>query len=158
MMEHRTFKDWSIALTSLYLDSMFIFFAVHFILYAKNARLLYSVGFFYIVRAICQALFLFEFPIGYTFEDPGFPSLMVPYQVTSDFYFSGHSGILLFITIELWHLRFTKLCICNILVLLCMVAVMLTTRGHYSIDVVIGILTGLYAQMIGFKLKSIFKR
>ena len=158
MVQHRTFKDWSIAFTSLYLDGMIIFFSVHIILYAKNARILISVGVFYFSRAICQALFLFEFPIGYAFDDPGFPSLMVAYQVTSDFYYSGHCGILVFIAMELRHLGHKKLYYCNILVLMFMIFVMLSTRGHYSIDIVISILAGFYSQMVGFKLKAFFKR
>ena len=122
-----------IAFSSFYLDFMFLFFAYHFIRYSNNPRILYAAGFFYGVRACCQALFLFQFPMGYAFEDPSFFSLMVPYGTTSDFYFSGHCGILLLLNMELAHMGYRKLSWWNLIFLCYMIFVMLGTRGHYSI-------------------------
>jgi len=33
-----------------------------------------------------------EKPSGYIWHYPGFPSLVVPYAATNDFFFSGHVG------------------------------------------------------------------
>lgn len=163
MLRHPIEKRLMIMFSSLYLDLMFLFFAYHFIRYSNNARILYATGFFYGVRGLCQAFFLFQFPVGYAFEDPGFFSLMVPYGTTSDFYFSGHCGILLLINMELSHLGYRALSWVNFAFLGYMIFVMIGTRGHYSIgifsslDILIGVLAGFYAQMIGFKMKKAVK-
>ena len=44
----------------------------------------------YGLRIIVQNTFLMEKPTGYIWEYPGFPSLVVPYGATNDFFFSGH--------------------------------------------------------------------
>lgn len=163
MLSHPKEKKYMIAFSSFYLDCMFLFFAYHFIRYSNNPRILYAAGFFYGARALCQALFLFQFPIGYTFDDPNVFSLMVPYGTTSDFYFSGHCGILLLINMELYHMGYVHLSWANFLFLGYMASVMIGTRGHYSIgrlaspDIFIGILCGFYAQMISFKIKALVK-
>jgi len=41
-----------------------------------------------------------KFPEGYYWEDPNFPNLAVPYSHTSDFFYSGHCGILLLFVLE----------------------------------------------------------
>lgn len=33
-----------------------------------------------------------QFPPGYLWDYPGFPSLVVPYGATNDFFYSGHAG------------------------------------------------------------------
>lgn len=133
LLTHTREKKLMIAFSSFYLDCMFLFFAYHFIMYSNNARILYAAGIFYCSRALCQALFLFQFPMGFSFEDPNFFSLMVPYGTTSDFYFSGHCGIVLLINVELSHLGYKYLSAFNFVFLAYMIAVMLGTRGHYSI-------------------------
>lgn len=39
-------------------------------------------------------------PAGYIWEYPGFPSLVVPYGPTNDFFYSGHMGGSLISTLE----------------------------------------------------------
>jgi hypothetical protein len=47
---------------------------------------------FYALRFIVQKIFLLRYPAGYMWDDPGFPSIVVPYASTNDFFFSGHIG------------------------------------------------------------------
>ena len=55
---------------------------------------------FYGIRLVIQNLFLMKKPDGYIWEYPGFPSLVVPYGATNDFFYSGHMGGSLIATLE----------------------------------------------------------
>lgn len=43
-----------------------------------------------------------KIPQGEIWEYPGFPSLVVPYGPTNDFFYSGHMGGALISTLEWW--------------------------------------------------------
>lgn len=156
MVFHPTTRKALIILSSLYIDSIFLFLALYFILYSKTARIIYTVSIFYGVRALCQALFLFQFPPNSVFSSPGLPSLMVPYDKTSDFYFSGHTGFLLLVSLELYHMGYWKMALGNLGMLGYMVGVLVATRAHYSIDVLIGLTFGFHAYRLGFIVKHSF--
>jgi len=119
----------------MYIDFVFLFFAFTFIMYAKTARIVFTILIFYGVRAVFQAWFLFQFPQHMIFDDPGYPSLMVPYGVTSDFYFSGHCGFLLIICLEMYHEGYKKLVLLHCFMLTFMATLLIFTRGHYSIGI-----------------------
>ena len=38
-------------------------------------------------------MFVFDYPDGYFWEHPGFPSIVVPYGRSSDFFFSGKNNL-----------------------------------------------------------------
>lgn len=140
--------------TSLYIDCIVIFFMWRWIKTAKTPRLLFSVLLFYGIRGVCQGIFSFQFPAGVAFDYPGFPSLMVPYGYTSDFYFSGHVGFLVILTLELNHWKERKLAIINWVAVILVGIVLLATRGHYSIDLFIGALFGFWCYRLGFQIKK----
>ena len=130
---HKTFRHTMIIMTSMWIDFVFIFFGYRFIRYAKGPRIIYTLMIFYGIRALCQALFLFQFPKFMCFDDPGIPSLMVPYGPTSDFYFSGHCGFVFIIGLELYHQGYRKFTLLNTVMLAFIASVLIGTRGHYSI-------------------------
>lgn len=140
--------------TSFYIDCMVIFFMWRWIKTAKTPRLLFSLLMFYGIRAVWQGIFSFQFPAGVAFDYPGFPSLMVPYGYTSDFYFSGHVGFLVILTLELNHWKEKKLAIINWVAVILVGVVLLATRGHYSIDLFIGALFGFYCYRLSFQIKK----
>jgi membrane-associated phospholipid phosphatase len=76
-------------------------------------------------------------------HDPGFPSLLVTYGVTNDFFFSGHTAIAVFGASELARLHKTWLTVCAILVVLMEVAAVIVLRAHYTMDVFTGLLAAL---------------
>ena len=131
--DHRKFRDVVIILSSVTIDAIFIFILTCFVLYARSPRVVYAIGIFYGIRAFCQAIFLFEFPKGIMFDDPGFFSITVPYGPTSDFYYSGHSGFLFLATIELIQMKLVLLAFINFLSTLYTAWMLLATRAHYSI-------------------------
>ena len=47
----------------------------------------------------------FPFPEDIVWHSPGFFSFIVPYDHTRDFFYSGHTGTLKIISMELWTLQ-----------------------------------------------------
>jgi PAP2 superfamily C-terminal len=147
-------RKLSIFLTSFYIDCIVVYCMWIWVKSAKNPRLLFSLFLFYGGRAICQAIFSFQFPAGVAFDYPGFPSLMVPYGYTSDFYFSGHVGFLVILSLELNHWKSRALMIINWVAVILVGLVLLISRGHYSIDLFIGAVYGFYCYRMGFQIKQ----
>jgi len=96
---------------------------------------------------------------GFYFDFPGFPSLVIAYGSTNDFFYSGHVGACIMCHLEFkrwasdmkdahvirrWTIaKWLSLVACAIQMIL-----MLITRGHYFIDIVGGLIFGHYFYMI----------
>ena len=85
---------------SLFMDITMVSGLVVFAVHGRTWRLPVSLAMFYGLRAIIQQLFLMRYPEGYLWNYPGFPSLVVPYGKTNDFFYSGHAGGGLVMTLE----------------------------------------------------------
>lgn len=90
------------------------------------------------MRAIIQANFTFKMPTGGYWDPPGIPSLMVPYGLASDFYYSGHTGYFVLFLRELLmgdkhYGKEWKIIACCFLCMLYMVITVLLFKIHYSI-------------------------
>lgn len=77
---------------SLCMDITVVVGMVIFVIHGKTWRLPLTLICFYALRFIMQKIFFMRFPDGYMWNYPGFPSLVVPYGATNDFFFSGHVG------------------------------------------------------------------
>lgn len=116
--------------------------------FGKSGKFIWIILVFYGLRATCQKLFLFKYPSRYYWGYPGFPSLFVPYDATCDFYFSGHTGILIiFVQNNLDNGRFI-LAFFNALFAAFMITLLMIYQAHYSIDCVIGLLCAIYAYRL----------
>jgi hypothetical protein len=79
-----------------------------------------------------------SFPEGYIWDYPGFPSVMVSYLKTNDFFYSGHVGLPILMMCEFQILkRYYMFAFC-ILTFFIESFTMLATRGHYTIDLITG--------------------
>lgn len=79
-----------------------------------------------------------SYPDGYIWEYPGFPSVMVSYLKTNDFFFSGHVGLPILMMCEFQLLkRYFMFSFC-IMTFFIEAFTMLVTRGHYTIDLITG--------------------
>lgn len=105
-----------------------------------------QVGLFYIGRGIVQGTFLFSHPKGTIWTHPGIPSLTVPYGKMSDYYFSGHCGFMAMMALENYKLGNKKNSIALFLLLPYVAFVLVASRVHYSIDIPIGVMFGLYTH------------
>jgi hypothetical protein len=68
--------------------SMVTFFFVR-----RESRPLLALWLILIIRQLCQASVSIPAPDGMIWRYPGFPSLMVTYSTSTDFFFSGHMAL-----------------------------------------------------------------
>jgi len=84
------------------------------------------------------------YPEGFIWEYPGFPSLMVSYLKTNDFFYSGHVGMPIILMCEFRILkRYNMFAFC-VLTLFVEIFTVLITRAHYTIDIITGAIIAHY--------------
>lgn len=78
-----------------------------------------------------------RYPPGIYWDDPGFPSLIVPYGDTTDFFYSGHVGFLNIAALEWYKQKIYKMTYLTVFVMFYTIFVLLIFRAHYSIGKII---------------------
>lgn len=147
LAENQTPRHLLIALSSLCVDFVIIYMSVSWICYGRSWRVLFSLGFFYMFRGFVQNLFQMKFPEGYLWEYPSFPSIMVSYLKTNDFFFSGHVGFPIIIALEFQNTNNKYMMIFCLLTCVFEAFTMIVTRGHYIIDLITGIVVAHWVYM-----------
>lgn len=104
------------------------------------------------LRQVMQAICALPPPPGMIWHYPGFPSLLVTYNVGNDFFFSGHTAIAVFGGIELARLGKRWLTVVAVLLAVFEVATVLVLRAHYTMDVFTGIIAALWVAPVSKKL------
>ncbi len=97
-------------------------------------------------------MFLMRFPEGYIWGYPGFPSLVIPYDKTNDFFFSGHVGGALIASLEYRANGHFYIFLFGLFTMACQFFMMVCMRGHYSIDLFSGLIFGLFFFLIAVKI------
>jgi len=97
------------------------------------------------LRQIMQWLVALPAPPNAIWHYPGFPSLLVTYSVSNDYFFSGHTAIAVLAVTEIARVGRYWLTALGVLIVLFEVVTVLILRAHYTMDVFTGIVTGLYA-------------
>jgi hypothetical protein len=92
------------------------------------------------LRQLMQAICALPAPANTIWHYPGFPSLLVTYNVANDYFFSGHNAIAVFGALELSRFRRPWLTALAAAVVIFEVATVLILRAHYTMDVFTGIL------------------
>lgn len=104
------------------------------------------------MRQICQLLCALEPPLGMIWRDPGFPSLLVTYGVTTDFFFSGHTGLAVLGAVEIARLGGRRWLCLGVAIVVFEVATVLVLRAHYTMDVITGAVAARYATMLASRI------
>jgi len=110
----------------------------------KDGQILWNIVFFYGIRGFIQGNFKMRYPDKGIWDYPGFPSIVVPYGLQSDYYFSGHCGFLAINILNHWQAGNKKFAIFIMLVLPYIAFTLIMSRIHYTIDIPIGIMFGFY--------------
>ena len=111
----------------------------------KTHRSVFATVLFMVPRLIIQSNFILGRMKGFLWFYPGVWSITVSYHDINDFFYSGHVGIVLLQTHEQLAFGYEGLgwtgilSICNIFVM------MIVLRTHYIIDLVAGLIIGLWA-------------
>ncbi|MGB1707768.1 MAG: phosphatase PAP2-related protein [Rubripirellula sp.] len=104
------------------------------------------------LRQVCQLLCALEPPPGMLWRDPGFPSLLVTYGVTTDFFFSGHTGLAVLGAVELARVGGRRWVILGVSIVVFEVMTVLVLRAHYTMDVFAGAVAARYATLLASRI------
>ena len=99
-----------------------------------------------------------RFPDDYLWEFPGIYSFVVPYQKTNDFFFSGHLGFSAVAVLEFHEKKLKGWTIYAVVTLLIEGFTMIVLRGHYTIDLISGVIGAHYFFIVGEVCSQIFER
>jgi membrane-associated phospholipid phosphatase len=126
-------------LSSALIDALGLFLLARW-LFGGSVRPFLGLFLLMALRQLIQALVSIPRPANMIWHYPGFPSLLVTYDVANDFFFSGHTAIAAFGALELARLKKKWLTVLAVLVVLFEIATVLILRAHYTMDVFTGIL------------------
>ena len=89
-------------------------------------------------------------PVGMIWHYLGFPSLVVTYYTTVDFFFSGHTASATLSALEVGHRNYKRKIFLGLAILLVFAEIfcILSMRFHYTADVI----TGIFAAVTAFTL------
>jgi len=107
-----------------------------------------------IFRQISQVLVSEPIPSGMIWHYPGFPSLIVTYFTTYDFFFSGHTATATIAALEIGYrnLKSKIYLMISILMVIIQVFFILSMRFHYTADAITGIFAAVTAFFISLKI------
>ena len=97
------------------------------------------------LRQISQLCCTLPPPPGIIWRNPGFPTVLVTYDVGNDFFFSGHTALAVLGAIEICHLGPWWLGAIAIIVALGEALIVLVLRAHYTMDVIAGAFAAWFA-------------
>jgi len=105
-----------------------------------------------VFRQISQLTCALPSPPGLIWRYPGFPSLLVTYDVANDFFFSGHTAIAVLAAIEVAKVAPVWLAIAAAVVAFFEAATVLVLRAHYTMDVLTAIVAAFCAEVLASRL------
>ena len=106
------------------------------------------------LRQICQGLCTLPRPPGIIWRNPGFPALLVTYEVGNDFFFSGHTALAVLGAIEAAQFGPVWLAVLAAVVALGEMVIVLVLRAHYTLDVLAGAFAAFLAAGVAGKLSA----
>ena len=143
---NRKAADRLLTVSSFFIDIFALFIVLYSVLGA-SIRPFVSLLILFALRQIFQVICALPKPPGLIWRNPGFPSLLVTYEVENDFYFSGHTSIAMLATIELFMIN-PYLGIVAGAITLFEISTVIILRAHYTMDVFTAILAAFCATAI----------
>lgn len=150
------YRDALIIASSFCIDIVIVLYGYFWSFFGKSWRSTIALILFYNFRFVTQKIFQMKYPEGYLWAYPGFPSIVVPYLKTNDFFFSGHVGFPIITGFEFKALKLKGIFYFCLFASFFELVTMIILRGHYSIDMVAGLIFAHYAHLIADKYKYIF--
>jgi hypothetical protein len=90
------------------------------------------------MRQVSQLCCTLPPPPGIIWRDPGFPTALVTYGVSNDFFFSGHTALAVLGAIEICHHAPPWIGAIALAVAIGEIIIVLVLRAHYTMDVITG--------------------
>jgi hypothetical protein len=145
LREHPRWADAVLIASSAVIDLLGIFL-VALAVFGPSVRPFIGLVLLFALRQVCQGLCALPEPEGMIWHKPGFPSLLVTYGTSSDLFFSGHTAIAVYGSIELAHYGGPLAAIAGVAIVLVEATAVLILRAHYTMDVFTGAVTALWVS------------
>ena len=139
--------DGTLIITSAFIDLFGIYLLGNGI-FGPTLRPLVALLILFGVRQSCQAICTLPTPPGALWRYPGFPSVLVTYGTSNDFFFSGHTAISVLGVLELAHNAPGWLVALGAIVAAVEAGTVIVLRAHYTMDVCAALFTALGAELI----------
>lgn len=146
LWDHPRSANAVLIVTSAVIDLLGIFL-VALALFGPSIRPFVGLLLLFALRQVCQGLCALPAPERMIWRNPGFPSLLVTYGTASDLFFSGHTAIAVYGSIELAHYGGPPVAFLGVAIVLIEAAAVLVLRAHYTMDVFTGAVTALWVWM-----------
>jgi len=124
----------TLIVTSAFID-LFGLYIIGATILGPTVRPFVALLMLFALRQLCQGLCSLPFPKGSIWHYPGFPSLLVTYGTSNDFFFSGHTSIAVLGALELSHAGPPWLAAAAGLIAILEMATVIILRAHYMVDV-----------------------
>jgi hypothetical protein len=152
------FRNTMIIVSSLSIDCIALTIFFIWAVWGSSWQFFISIIKFYGCRMFIQFSYHMPYLEPYTFFYPGFPSLVVSYLKTNDFFYSGHVGMPLISGFEFRRHGITWMFYFCIFASVYQAIVLVSTRGHYGIDIIFGWIFSLYfIKLTGIYIEKIDK-
>jgi len=153
---HPAAADALLIVSSGVIDLLGVFLLLKWI-FGASARPFLALVIVLGLRQIMQLLVALPAPQNAIWHYPGFPSLLVTYGVSSDYFFSGHTAIAVLGATEIARSGRRWLTRLGVMIVLFEVGTVLILRAHYTLDVFTGLVTGLYVAHLASWLSDLPK-
>jgi hypothetical protein len=145
---HPALADVILAVSSLEVDLAAIGL-VAFFFTRRESRPLLALWLILVMRQLCQASVSMPPPDGMIWRYPGFPTIVVTYSTSTDFFFSGHMALATLLATELTAQRASRAKQAVAWgIALAQAVVILSMRFHYLTDVAAGCLAAVAATQL----------
>jgi hypothetical protein len=144
-------------LSSAVIDLMAIFLLARW-LFQNESRPFVSLILVLGLRQLMQFCVALPAPPNQIWHSPGFPSLLVTYNVANDYFFSGHTAIAVLAAVELSRMNKIWTTWLGVVLVIFEIATVLILRAHYAMDVFTGLITGLYVPHLADWLQTAWER
>jgi hypothetical protein len=131
-----------LVLSSAVIDLTGIFLLARSI-FGTSVRPFLALLMLFALRQGCQGVCALPAPDEMIWRSPGVPSLLVTYGVSTDLFFSGHTGLAVLGAVELGRLHKPWLTALGVVIVLFEAGTVLVLRAHYFMDVFAGAVTAL---------------
>jgi len=134
LVTHRRATNLTLIVTSALID-VFGLYLLASAVFGPTLRPFVAVLVLFGLRQSCQAVCTLPTPPGSLWRHPGFPSLLVTYGTSNDFFFSGHTAISVLGALQLAHVAPGWLALVGAGAAALEAATVIVLRAHYTMDV-----------------------
>ena len=147
LRSHPRHADLLLAISSFCIDILGCFVLAYGI-FGPSFRPFVGLLIIFFLRQVCQALCALPPPEGMIWRSPGVPTLLVTYGTANDLFFSGHTALAVYGSIELANWGGPGWALVGVGIGLFEVVTVIVLRAHYTLDVFAGAVTAFAAAVV----------